>query len=41
MRRELEPTRQIKELIGFVETAKRGILGPPDGAGDVDAETDD
>jgi UDP-N-acetylglucosamine acyltransferase len=29
MRRELEPTRQVKELIAFLETAKRGILGPP------------
>lgn len=38
MRRELEPTRQVKELIAFVESAKRGILGPPDG--DVGADAD-
>lgn len=36
MRREVEPTRQVKELIAFVETAKRGILGPPRDAADVE-----
>jgi UDP-N-acetylglucosamine acyltransferase len=32
IRHELEPTRQIKELVAFVESAKRGILGPPGSA---------
>jgi UDP-N-acetylglucosamine acyltransferase len=32
LRRELEPTRQVKELITFLETAKHGVLGPPAGA---------
>ena len=41
MRRELEPTPQIKELITFVETAKHGILGPPVGAVDAEPEGDD
>jgi hypothetical protein len=41
MRGALEPTRHVKELIGFLETAKRGILGPPDGAVDADAEEED
>jgi UDP-N-acetylglucosamine acyltransferase len=41
MRRELEPTRQVKELIGFLETAKRGILGPPGSDADADAEGED
>lgn len=29
IRREVEPTAQVKELVAFVESAKRGILGPP------------
>jgi len=29
MRTEIEATPRVKELIAFVETAKRGILGPP------------
>jgi UDP-N-acetylglucosamine acyltransferase len=29
IRRELDLTPQVKELVAFVETAKRGILGPP------------
>ena len=29
MRRELELTPQVKELVAFVEASKRGILGPP------------
>ncbi|MBM4441770.1 MAG: acyl-ACP--UDP-N-acetylglucosamine O-acyltransferase [Candidatus Rokubacteria bacterium] len=38
MRTEIEATPQVKELIAFVETAKRGILGPPGGAGADGAE---
>jgi UDP-N-acetylglucosamine acyltransferase len=41
MRRELEPTRQVKELIAFVETARRGILGPPGSDADAEAEVPD
>ena len=40
IRREVEQTSHVKELIVFVETAKRGILGPPSGPVD-DAEADD
>jgi UDP-N-acetylglucosamine acyltransferase len=41
IRREVEQTPQVKEIVSFVETAKRGILGPPDaGAGD-EPETGD
>jgi UDP-N-acetylglucosamine acyltransferase len=40
LRREGAPTPQVKELIAFVETAKRGILGAPAGTG-ADAETED
>jgi UDP-N-acetylglucosamine acyltransferase len=36
MRRELDPTPHVKELIAFVEGARRGIVGPPGRA-----ETDD
>ena len=41
MRRELEPTRQVKELIAFVESAKRGILGPLDPDDDAETEGED
>jgi len=41
MRRELEPTPQIKELVAFLETARRGVLGPPGREGDADAEGED
>jgi UDP-N-acetylglucosamine acyltransferase len=41
MRRELEPTRQVKELIAFVEASKRGILGPPGSDADAEAEAPD
>lgn len=41
LRREVEPTRQVKELVAFIETAKRGIVGPPRSAADGDAEMDD
>ena len=41
LRHELEPTRQIKELIAFVETARRGILGPPGRAVHDDVEDGD
>jgi UDP-N-acetylglucosamine acyltransferase len=41
MRRELEPTPRIKELIAFVETARRGILGPPGHDGHSDDEGED
>jgi hypothetical protein len=41
MRRELEPIRQVKELIAFVESAKRGILGPPDADVGADADAED
>jgi UDP-N-acetylglucosamine acyltransferase len=41
MRQELEPTSYLKELITFIETSKRGILGPPAGAmGDDDEGVD-
>ena len=38
MRREVEPTPHVKELVAFIESAKRGVLGPP--LGD-DAATED
>jgi UDP-N-acetylglucosamine acyltransferase len=40
LRREVEPTRQVKELIAFIETARRGILGPAadDAADGADTE---
>ena len=41
MHRELEPTRQVKELIAFVESAKRGILGPRDPDDDAETEGED
>jgi UDP-N-acetylglucosamine acyltransferase len=41
MRRELEPTRHVKELIAFVESARRGIVGPPGGAAADDVEEGD
>jgi UDP-N-acetylglucosamine acyltransferase len=41
IRRELEQTAQVKELVTFVETAKRGILGPPPGELPDDAEAGD
>jgi UDP-N-acetylglucosamine acyltransferase len=41
MRRELEATPQVKELIAFVETAKRGILGPPGSGAHTEAEVPD
>ena len=37
IRRDVEPTAQVKELVAFVETAKRGILGPPDIADDTES----
>jgi UDP-N-acetylglucosamine acyltransferase len=40
LRREVAPTPHVKELIAFLETAKRGVLGPP-AAGDVAGEADD
>jgi UDP-N-acetylglucosamine acyltransferase len=40
MHREIDPTPQLKELMGFLETARRGILGPP-GADVVDADDAD
>jgi UDP-N-acetylglucosamine acyltransferase len=36
VRREVEPTPQVKELIAFIESARRGVLGAP-GAGPSDA----
>ena len=39
IRGEVEPTTQVKELIAFIEAARRGILGPPD-AGDADEPED-
>ena len=41
IRRELELTPQLKELVAFVETSKRGILGPPDAEAADDAESVD
>ena len=41
IRGELEPTPHIKELVAFVETAKRGILGPPGRAVSGDEEGGD
>jgi UDP-N-acetylglucosamine acyltransferase len=40
LRREVEQTPHVKELIAFIETARRGVLGPPGGAagGDVQDE---
>ena len=41
MRRELEPTSHVKELIAFVEASKRGIMGSPGrGANDEIEEVD-
>ena len=40
VRREVEPTRQVKELISFIETAKRGVLGPPRADDDEPEEQD-
>ncbi len=36
LRRELEPTPRVKELIAFIESAKRGIIGAPDGVAGAD-----
>lgn len=41
MGRELEPTRQVKELMAFLETARRGVLGPPGSEWAADGETED
>ena len=41
LRREAPPLPQIKELIGFLETAKRGTLGPPGSAEPLESEEDD
>lgn len=38
LRREIEPTLHVKELIGFIETARRGVLGPPSGADSTDVQ---
>jgi UDP-N-acetylglucosamine acyltransferase len=38
MRRESEPTPQVKELIAFIETARHGVLGPPRGAEALDVQ---
>ena len=38
IRHELELTPQVKELVAFIETAKRGIIGaPPRGTAEVEA----
>lgn len=41
LRREATPTVQVKELIGFLETTKRGTLGPPGSAAPDVIEGDD
>jgi UDP-N-acetylglucosamine acyltransferase len=41
LRREAPPMSQVKELIAFLETAKRGTLGPPGSAEATDAEEAD
>ena len=38
LRREVEPTVHVKELIGFIETARRGVLGPPSAAARADLQ---
>ena len=38
LRRDVEPTLHVKELIGFIETARRGVLGPPSGAAADDVQ---
>jgi acyl-[acyl carrier protein]--UDP-N-acetylglucosamine O-acyltransferase len=38
LRREVEPTRHVKELIAFIETARRGVLGPPGRAASSDVQ---
>jgi UDP-N-acetylglucosamine acyltransferase len=40
-RRELEPTRLVKELIAFIETAKRGVLLAPERVEDDEAAEGD
>jgi UDP-N-acetylglucosamine acyltransferase len=42
MRRELEPTPRVKELIAFIEGAKRGVIGAPsdEPASDPEEERD-
>jgi UDP-N-acetylglucosamine acyltransferase len=41
IRHEVDPTAHVKELVAFVESARRGILGPPDGNLADDAESVD
>jgi UDP-N-acetylglucosamine acyltransferase len=41
IRHEVDLTAQVKELVAFVESAKRGILGPPGGNPADDAESVD
>jgi UDP-N-acetylglucosamine acyltransferase len=41
IRHEVDPTARVKELVAFVESAKRGILGPPDGTLADDVESVD
>ena len=40
MRRDVEPTPQVKELIAFIDAAKRGVLGGPE-AGEAPASEDE
>jgi len=41
IRRDVEPTSHVKELVAFVEASKHGILGPPEMDVDDDAEAMD
>jgi UDP-N-acetylglucosamine acyltransferase len=41
LRREATPTAEVKELIAFLETTKRGTLGPPGSAAPDVMEEDD
>jgi UDP-N-acetylglucosamine acyltransferase len=41
LRREGPPVSQIKELVAFLETAKRGTLGPPGSADALVTEEED
>jgi hypothetical protein len=41
LRRDAVPVAQVKELIAFLETAKRGTLGAPGSADTVDGEEEE
>jgi UDP-N-acetylglucosamine acyltransferase len=41
MRQELEPTPRVKELIAFIESAKRGVIDAPGGDATTDDEADE